>query len=117
MTTTVAAAMPAAMTTITGVRRCTTDRSAMTIGLHIATPVIVAAEKIDIRPRIPAVITSVITVASVTAVHVTHASRQGNRQGRHQGDPELNLDPGSRTVRLAHTDLPFAEEIKKCGCP
>ena len=71
MTTTVAAAMPAAR-----VRSGTTDGSAMTISLHIATPVIVAAEKIDIRPRIPTVVTSVINVASVTAVHVTHTSRQ-----------------------------------------
>jgi hypothetical protein len=105
------AAMPAAR-----VRSGTTDRSAMAISLHIATPVIVTAEKIDIRPRIPAVVTSVITVASVTAVHVTHTSRQGSRQGRHQGDPDPNLDSVSRTVRLVHTDLPFAEEIKKCGC-
>jgi hypothetical protein len=56
----------------------------MTISLHIATSVIVAAEKIDVRPWIPAVITSVITVAfSVTTVHVTHASRQGGCQDRH----------------------------------
>jgi hypothetical protein len=113
MTTTVAAAMT---TTTTGVCRGTTDRSAMTIRLHIAPSVIVASEKIDIRPRIPAVVTSVITVASVTAVHVTHTSRQESRQGRHQGDPERNLNSVNWIVRLVHTDLPFAEEFKKYGC-
>lgn len=73
--------MASAMSATARVRRRTTDRSAMTIILHIATSVIVAAEKIDIRPRISAVVTSVVTsvinVASVTAAfHVTPTSRQ-----------------------------------------
>ena len=84
MTATVATA---AMTASAGMCKCTTDRSAMTISLHIAASVVVAAEKIDIRPRISAVITTVIDVASsvtasVTASSVTHTSRQKNRENK-----------------------------------
>ena len=85
MTATVAAsAMTAsAMTASAGVCSCTTDRSAMTISLHIAASVVVAAEKIDVRPRISAVITTVIDVASsVTDASVTHTSRQKNRENK-----------------------------------
>ena len=82
MTTTVVAT---AMTASAGMRRRTTDRSAMTISLHIAPSVIVAAKKIDIRPWIPTVVTAVISVASsVTAIDVTHTSRQKNRENKHK---------------------------------
>jgi len=87
MTAAVAAsAMTAAATTTSaGVCRRTTDRSAMTISLHIVASVIVTAEKIDIRPRISAVITAIISVASaVTAIDVTHTSRQKNRENKHK---------------------------------
>jgi hypothetical protein len=73
----VTAAMSAA-----GICRPTTDRSAMTISLYIAPSIIVATEKVDIRSRISAVVTSVITVASITAIHVTHTSRQKNRENK-----------------------------------
>ena len=30
-------------------------------------------------------------------------------------NPQPNFDPVNQTVRLVHTELPFAEEIKECG--
>jgi hypothetical protein len=82
MTTTVATAT---MIASAGVCSGTTDRSAMTISLHIAASVVIAAKKIDIRPRISAVIVTVIDVAaSVTAASVTHTSHQENRENKHK---------------------------------
>jgi len=73
--------------------------------MHIAPPVIAAAEKKQIRPRHH-------HIAAVTSsVHETHTSRQG----RHQRNPQPNLDSVNQTVRLVHTELPLAEEIKECG--
>jgi hypothetical protein len=88
-------------------RRRTTYNSALTVIMHIASPIIAAAEKIHFRLRRqhhPAV-----TSASV---HPTHTSRQG----RHQRNPQPNFDSVNQSIRLVHTDLPFAGEIKKCGC-
>jgi len=48
----------------------------MTISLRIAPSVIVSAKKINVRPRISAVITSIIPVPAVPAVHVAYTSRQ-----------------------------------------
>jgi hypothetical protein len=81
------------------VRHRTTFRSAMTIIMHIASPIIAAAEKIYIRLRHhhPAVVTSV----PVTSVHVTHTTRQ-SRQYR---NPQPNLDSVNRTVRLVPFDF------------
>jgi hypothetical protein len=72
--------------------------------MYITPPIIAAAEEIHIRPRHH-------HLAAVTSTHPTHASRQGRRQR----NPQPNLDPVNQSVRLIHTDLPFAEEIKKCG--
>ncbi|MGA9453319.1 MAG: hypothetical protein WBW41_18485 [Verrucomicrobiia bacterium] len=73
--------------------------------MHIASPIIAAAEKIQIRPRHH-------HRAAVTSAHPTHTPRQG----RQQRNPQPNLDSVNQTVRLVHTDLPFPEEIKKYGC-
>jgi hypothetical protein len=73
--------------------------------MHIASPVIAAAEKINIR-------LCHHHSATVTSVHPTHTSRQG----RQQRNPQPNFDSVNQSIRLVHTDLPFAEEIKKCGC-
>jgi hypothetical protein len=76
------------------VRHRTTFRSAMTIIMHIASPIIAAAEKIQIglRHHHP---------AAVTSVHVTHTTRQ-SRQYR---NPQPNLDSVNRTVRLVPFDF------------
>jgi hypothetical protein len=95
------------MFTAAGMRRRTTYNSAMTIIMNVAPPVITAAEKKQIRPRHHHL--AAVTSASV---HPTHTSRQG----RQQRNPQPNLDSVNQTVRLVHTDLPFAEEIKECGC-
>jgi hypothetical protein len=81
------------------VRHRTTFRSAMTIIMHIASPIIAAAEKIYIRLRHhhPAAVTSV----HVTSVHVTHTTRQ-SRQYR---NPQPNLDSVNRTIRLVPFDF------------
>lgn len=79
--------------------------SALTINMHIAPPVVIATPKIHTRPRHH-------HRAAVTSTYVTHASRQD----RQQRDPEPNLNSVNWIVRLIHADLPFAEEIKKCGC-
>jgi hypothetical protein len=69
--------------------------------MHITSPFIAAAEKIHIRLRHH-------HRAAVTSAHETHTSRQG----RQQRNPQPNLDSVNRTVRLVHTDLLLAEEIK-----
>src|ERR1035441_3375988 len=112
----------ACMSAAAGMRCRTTYRSTITITMHIAPPFIAAAKKIHIRLRHHhrAAVTSThvtsthVTSVHVTSVHVTHTSCQG----RQQRNPQPNLDQVNRTVRLVHTDLPFAEEIKNqvTGC-
>jgi hypothetical protein len=96
------AAMPAAA----GMRHRTTCSSTITITMHIAPPIIAAAKEIQIRLRHH-------HSAAVTSAHEPHTSCQGNQQ--HNSQP--NLDSVNQSVRLAHTDLPFTDEIKKCGRP
>jgi hypothetical protein len=73
--------------------------------MHIASPIIVTAEKIQIRPWHR-------HAAAVTSAHPTHTSRQT----RQQRDPQPNFGSINQTIRLVHADLSFAGEIKKCGC-
>ncbi len=94
--------MPAAA----GMRRRTTFRSALTITVDIASPVIAAAKKKQVRLR------HHHAAAAVTSANKPDTSRQGGQQRNSQ----CNLDSVSHRVRLVHTDLPFAEEVKKCGC-
>ena len=118
-------AMPSSSVATAKVRSPPTYRSAMTISLHIASSAVATAKKIEVTPIVIIAITIVSAVSTVTVItivtaiaaafNVTPASRQGNRQGRHQGEPKPNPDLINRTVRLAHTELPFEEEIKKCG--
>jgi len=104
-----AAAMRCSDMAAARMRHSTACRSALTVGVHITASFIVAAEKIQIRRR-SLVVTTIIAVPSVTAIHITpHASRQD----RHQDNPEPKLDLIRQTVRFVHTDLPFAEKIKK----
>ncbi len=54
----------------TGMRHPTAHKSAMTVIMHVAPPLISAAEYDQIRPRDH-------YIAAVTSAHVPHASRQG----------------------------------------
>ena len=132
--TATAATMPSSSYSVATakVRSPSTLRSALTLSPDIASSAVAAAKKINVTTIIVIAISvvsavspvSVITIETVepivttttAAFHVTPASRQGNRQGRHQGEPKPKPDSVNRTVRLAHTDVPFAEEITKCGC-
>ena len=88
-----------AMTASARVRSPTTDRSAMTINLHIAAPVVIAAKKINIGPWVPTVEIAVIHVASVTAVDITHTSRQ--KSGENKDESVTKFHPAMVTKRAA----------------
>jgi hypothetical protein len=88
----------------------------MTKTMHIASPFINAAavkaaavnDHRRLRHHHRADVSS---PSSSVHAHVTAASRKG----RQQRDRQPNLDLFSRTIWFVHTDLPFAEEINKCG--
>jgi hypothetical protein len=87
------------------VRHRTALNSALAVNMHIASSFVTTAENIDIRlwhHHGPA----------VTSAHIPHASRQDG----HQRYPEPNFDSVNRTVYFVHEYLPFAGEIKTCGC-
>jgi hypothetical protein len=74
--------------------------------MHVAPPIKAASEKEQIRPRHH-------HRAAVTSAHAT--TPVTSRQGRQQRNPQPHLNSVNHSVRLVHTDLPFAKEVKQCG--
>ena len=91
-------AVTSAMTATAGMGDTATERSAMTVGTHIATAVVAVAEEIDIGAGIAVIVTTVvtvarvITVATVAAIDVANAAGEEHGKNQHQRVTRFHLE-------------------------